>query len=109
MYRFIDKHNLGEPYDHIHPYQQIRVRELVNRVFDGITHVIIFGSSVNLTCKPNSDLDVCVIGDFDTDKIKQLRIKDVAMDVLHYKDAETLKDDYRIYREVTERGVQVYG
>ena len=109
MYRFIDKHNLGEPYIYIHPYRQRDVKELVDKAFEGISYIILFGSSVNDTCKYDSDLDVCVIGDFDEALLKDFRVKGVAMDVLHYKTVDDLKTETYLFNEINKNGVKVYG
>ena len=107
MYKFIDKFKLGTPYRYIHPYQQQNVKTLCEKTFDGIEYVIIFGSSVNLTCHQHSDLDVCVIGDFDPILLKDFRIKGVAMDLFHYKSLKEAASDTMLYTGIKE-GVVVY-
>jgi predicted nucleotidyltransferase len=108
MYLFHDKYNLGKPYIYIHPYKQKIVSEVVSRVFDEISQLVVFGSAVSLACKPYSDVDFCVIGDFCESKIKNLRIKGEEIDFLHYKSIDELREDRRLCEEV-KKGVKVYG
>jgi len=108
MYRFFDKHNYREPYIYIHPYKQQIVKQVVENVFDEIDYVIVFGSAVTTACKPYSDLDICVIGEFDEEKLRALRIKGEDMDILHFSEVKDLLEDKILAREV-EKGVVVYG
>jgi predicted nucleotidyltransferase len=108
MYLFKDKYNLGKPYVYIHPYKQGVVRDVVQRVFSGVEQLIIFGSSVSLSCKANSDVDICVIGDFCESKLSQLRVEGEVMDIVHYPCADSLRQDVRLYDEI-KKGVRVYG
>lgn len=108
MYLFKDKHNLGKPYIYIHPYKQKIVHEVVARAFEEITQLIVFGSAVSPACKPYSDVDFCIIGDFCESKIKNLRIPGEVLDFMHFKNVEILREDSRFCKEV-EKGVRVYG
>ena len=109
MYKFIDKFGYGEPFVYIHPYKQEVVKNAVNQAFEGISHIIVFGSAVGLACKPYSDVDLCVIGDVCENSLTKLRTKGQPMDILHYTSVEELKKDRRVYEEITRKGVMVYG
>ena len=108
-YRFIDKYGYGGPYVYIHPYKQQSVKQIVDNVFPEISQVIIFGSATSMACKPSSDVDVCVIGEFDTEQVAQLRQAKDTLDILHFADVESLKQDARLVKELRTKGVRVYG
>jgi predicted nucleotidyltransferase len=108
MYLFKDKYNLGKPYIYIHPYKQMIVRNVVEKVFSDITQLIVFGSSVSLTCKPYSDVDICVIGNFDGIRLGELRVKGEAIDFVHYPCINELQKDKRLFNEI-KKGVRIYG
>ncbi|MCL1846040.1 MAG: nucleotidyltransferase domain-containing protein [Defluviitaleaceae bacterium] len=108
MYLFKDKYNLGKPYIYIHPYKQKIVNDIVARAFSEISQLIVFGSAVSLACKPHSDVDVCVIGDFCESKLRELRVTGEALDFVHYTDVDSLRKDRRLCAEV-KKGVLVYG
>lgn len=108
--RFIDKFGYGEPFVFIHPYKQTLAKAVLDKAFEyikGIEHIIIFGSAITDACKPYSDIDICVIGDFDISQISKLRVKDEAMDILHFKNVATLKEDPRLFEEIS-KGVAIY-
>ena len=109
MYQFIDKHNLGKPYTYIHPYKQFLVKNIVDKIFDGVEYLVVFGSATSMACKPYSDLDICVVGDFCESELAKLRVKGESIDILHYCNLEALKEDRRLYNEIAEKGVKVYG
>ncbi|MCL1877621.1 MAG: nucleotidyltransferase domain-containing protein [Defluviitaleaceae bacterium] len=108
MYLFKDKYNLGKPYIYIHPYKQKIVSDIVERAFDEISQLVVFGSAVSLACKPHSDVDICVIGNFCESRLSELRITGEALDLVHYPDVNTLRKDKRLCAEV-KKGVRVYG
>jgi len=107
-YRFIDKYNYGEPYVYIHPYKQQVVKAIVDNIFPEISQLIVFGSSTTTACKPYSDVDVCVIGDFDDAQISRLRVKGESIDILHFRSVEQLLQDSCLINEV-KKGVRMYG
>ena len=108
-YRFIDKYGYGKPFVYIHPYKQQTVKAIVDNVFPGVKQLIIFGSATSTACKPYSDVDVCVIGDFDTEEVTKLRTSEDNLDILHFKNIEILLQDTRLVRELKKKGVRVYG
>jgi len=107
-YKFIDKYGYGGSYVYIHPYKQHVVKTIVNNVFPEISQVIVFGSSTTTACKPYSDVDICVIGDFDSEQVSNLRVAGEAIDILHFKNIDSLLEDARLTDEV-RKGVRVYG
>ena len=107
---FFDKHNLGYPFIHIHPYKQKAVKYLVDNIYDSIDNVIIFGSSVRNNHIDTSDLDVCIIGDLTNKSL--LRIPEINYNWLDY---ESLSDiiEYRnkidsVRYDIFNEGVMVY-
>ena len=56
--------SMAAPYNKIHPLQVNAVRILLSRdIPAGVERIILFGSSLDLTCNPHSDLDLAVIFD----------------------------------------------
>ena len=108
-YKFIDKHGYGGPYVYIHPYKQKAVKQIVDNIFPGVSQLIIFGSATSTACKPSSDIDVCVIGEFDTEQVAKLRQAGDVLDILHFVNVESLKHDTRLVNELRTKGVRVYG
>ena len=66
-------HNLPMPYKVIHPLQVNAVRKLLsNEMPEGLEMLVLFGSSLDLTCNPASDLDLAIIhDDKDADRVKE--------------------------------------
>ena len=109
VYLFKDKYNLGKPFIYIHPYKQLLAKQVTDRIFAGISHLLVFGSAVSLACKPYSDLDICVIGDFCESNLSQLRIPGEHLDLIHYTSADVLMKDRRLYKEIASKGVKIHG
>jgi len=107
-YRFVDKYNYGSPYIYIHPYKQHVVKTIVDNTFPEISQIIVFGSSITTACKPYSDVDICVIGDFDDEHLSSLRVRGEAIDITHFKTVGMLLQDSRLADEV-KKGVRVHG
>ena len=65
-YRFPIATTVSAPDDvisHIYPLKQKEVQSIIDefRVDDRVDAIYVFGSSLNLRCNRNSDLDVCVM------------------------------------------------
>ena len=107
----------AEPFSLIHPLKVNQVMELVNDTTmpEHIGCVILFGSSLDLTCMSASDVDLYVISDDNKKsyeylykRCKSLKIK---ADIL-VSDTETFMEDAldqnSVERQVLERGIVVY-
>ena len=68
--RYIFNPTMDSPLRFIHPMQVKSVSRLLDEPFpDYIDYVILFGSSLDLTCGNGSDLDFYVISESDTDMV----------------------------------------
>ena len=105
-----------EPFSLIHPLKAEQILELVNEKFPAyIDCVILFGSSLDLTCTPFGDVDLYVLSDesenayeFFHKRCKALRIKaDILVSNIKTFMEEAL-DINAIERQVLKKGVVVY-
>ena len=105
-----------EPFSLIHPLKVKHVQEVVSCIFPAyIDCVILFGSSLNLTCTPFGDVDLYVISDdekgayeFFHKRCKALKIK--ADIIVSNKQAfmEEAIDINSIERQILRQGVVIY-
>jgi predicted nucleotidyltransferase len=97
--------DLPEPLNRIHPLQLNDVKKYLSNSFSPlISRIYIFGSSVNLTCHPRSDIDFYVIHDSICDEALERLSKEM------YLIGKTLKarcdflygtqDDYEYHRNI---------
>ena len=107
--KFIDKYGYGGAYEYIHPYKQKDVKTVEKEIKDDVEAIIVFGSSIKDTCRPNSDIDMCIIGN-----IKNINIsKNIEVDILSYPSVSILKEVaqnpwYSIEKEIWNKGVVIY-
>jgi len=113
---FFDKHNLGYPYNLIHPHKQAAVKHLVDNRPDWVTHIFIFGSSVHTWHMPWKDLDVYLVGTQEvltSAESKSIRYQDLKYDFLYCQDLQDIleyKEEINHVRgDVVREGVMVYG
>jgi len=105
-----------EPFSLIHPLKVKQIQELVNCALPAyIDLVILFGSSLDLTCSPFGDIDLYVISDdkkgaygFFHKRCKALKMKaDILVSDKHAFMEEAL-DINAIERQILRQGVVVY-
>ena len=113
MYNFIDKYGYGTPYTNIHPFKQKAVKHMLDNKPPSIQVVIIFGSSVLPSCKDYSDIDVCLIGDFEEFNLSDITVEGQAYDFVKYETVEELQEKAKlngngIDRDIYNKGVVVY-
>jgi hypothetical protein len=105
-----------EPFSLIHPLRVKQIISLVNGdmplCIDG---VILFGSSLDLTCSPFGDIDLYVISEegrnaytFFHKRCKALKIKADILVSDKYSFMEEALDKNTIERQVLEQGVVIY-
>ena len=114
FYTFNSKY--PEPFSLIHPLKAKHVMELVDGTMPGhIDCIILFGSSLNLTCTPFGDVDLYVISkdnkksyEYLYKRCKSLKIKaDILVsDMITFM--EEALDINTVERQVLEQGVVVY-
>jgi predicted nucleotidyltransferase len=105
-----------EPFSFIHPLKVKHIKELVNDTLPPyIKGVILFGSSLDLTCTPFGDIDLYIISDenkkayeYFHKRCKALKIK---ADIL-VSDTQTFMEEAldinTIERQILNQGVVVY-
>jgi len=113
MWKFLDKHNLGNPYTLIHPKKQKIVKYLVDNIPNEVDYVIVFGSSIMPYCQAESDIDVAFVGECEYKDLDRAFVDDQEYDVLIYKSLDEVKQRafssrQNVEREIYENGVLVY-
>ena len=112
-------HGLGKPFVYIHPHKQEAVKFLTKNAPSWVTHIIVFGSAVHSWHYPDSDLDICIVGenpgaaDDDFSYRKQMKLPGCTYDFVEFADMEALLCDASdlngVGRSILEEGVLVYG
>jgi predicted nucleotidyltransferase len=114
MYKFEDKYEYGGPFVYVNPYKQKAVKHLVDNLDDEVEYVIIFGSATHITCRRDSDIDVCVVGvktgEFNS---RSLRLDGESYDFLTYPSTDALLEEagascQNVAKTIYEEGVVVY-
>jgi len=113
-YHFNPQH--PEPFSFIHPLQVKSVMALVDENFpEYIDCVFLFGSSLDLTCSPYSDVDLYVLSAENKEAYAYLynrcKVLKIKADILcgNYESfIEDALDINSIERQVLERGVVIY-
>ena len=113
MYQFIDKWGYGGGYVHIHPYKQKAVKRLIDTVEEWVEYLIVFGSSTQLTCRVDSDLDICVIGEPPSRGNYQVGQIEGTVDIILKPSVAILKERYEsgtvgVIKDIIEKGVLIY-
>jgi len=66
MQRYVFNPNLNRPLRFVHPIQVKSISHLLSEPFsDYIDYVILFGSSLDLSCGIDSDIDIYIISEHD--------------------------------------------
>jgi len=105
-----------EPFSLIHPLKLKDIQNLLDCVMPAfIDCVILFGSSLDLTCSPYSDVDLYVISDEDKAayeffhrRCKTLKIKADILAADKYAFMEDALDINAIERQILKQGVVLY-
>ena len=115
MWIYKDVCGLGGAYKHIHPFKQAVVAHFIKSLPDWVDYVIVFGSATMPFCREDSDIDICIIGDYpeDLSNFTDSRMPGESYDFLFYKSPEQLlaKAELSIQnveRDIYEKGVVVY-
>lgn len=99
----------------IHPLKRAEVEKILNSNIPADVHkIIVFGSSVTIHCKPTSDLDFCVVGDWNAHReisdpwIRSLKLG--PKDVLYMTDEEYTNDNNPAFMgfKIKAEGVVIY-
>lgn len=80
---------------------------------DSVDELWVFGSSITQYCRPDSDLDICIIGNHITKEDRKTLIHAARhavdlIDVTHDEFASALADINSIYHEIYSKGLLIY-
>ena len=96
----------------IHPYRINDVKAVLSKVTDSIDEIWVFGSSVTDFCRPDSDLDVCIIGHTSIKEESEIyKSAQCAVDIITEtpEGFETARQiNGSVYKEVFDKGILVY-
>lgn len=96
----------------IHPLRADDVKAVLAKVTENVEEIWVFGSSVTEYCRPQSDLDICIIGH--TSMKEEAAIYSsakCAVDIITETPEGFEKEKCKkgsVYKEVFEKGVLVY-
>lgn len=96
----------------ISPYRVEDLKKVLSKVTDSVEEVWVFGSTVTEYCRPQSDLDICVVGHTSIEEESAMyKAADCAVDIITETPEgflESQKIPGSIYKEVVDKGILVY-
>lgn len=96
----------------ISPYRTDDLRAILSVVPDSVEEIWVFGSTVTPYCRPQSDLDLCIIGNTSIEEESRIyKAAQCAVDIITETPegfAEQKRIPGSIYKEVAEKGLLVY-
>ncbi len=93
-------------------YRVEDLKKVLGKVTDSVEEIWVFGSTVTENCRPQSDLDICIIGHTTLEEEAAMyKAADCAVDIITetpegFKEAQKLPGS--VYKEVIEKGMLVY-
>ncbi len=99
--------------ERVHEFRREDLKKILGMLPDSIDELWVFGSSVTPYCRPDSDLDILVIGDHIThEELKTIyRTPDCAVDLLDATPSDFIawrQDGGTIYHEAFTKGLLIY-
>ena len=99
--------------DKISHYKQDDLKAVLDVIPESVDELWVFGSSVTPYCRPDSDLDVCIVGDNITkaDRKALIHAPRHGMDLLDITNTDFIKERNEagsVFNEVFNKGVLVY-
>ena len=96
----------------ISPYRTEDLKAVLSVVPDSVEEIWVFGSTVTPYCRPQSDLDLCIIGHTTIEEeSKMYKAAKCAVDIITETPEgfiEQQKIPGNVYKEVIEKGMLVY-
>jgi len=96
----------------ISEYRIDDLKALLSKVTDSVEEIWVFGSTVTEHCRPQSDLDVCIIGHTSTkEESAMYKAPKCAVDIITETPEGFAKQSEiagNIYKDVKEKGMLVY-
>ena len=96
----------------ISPYKIDDLKAILSKVTDSVEEIWVFGSSVTEHCRPQSDLDICIVGNTSiTEETAIYKSTKGAVDIITETPegfAQAINTPGSVYKEVFEKGILVY-
>lgn len=96
----------------IHPYRLDDVKAVISKATDSIDEIWVFGSSVTEFCRPDSDLDICIVGHTSMEEESAIyKSANCAVDIITETPEgfdKAKKINGSVYKEAFEKGIMVY-
>ena len=105
--------DLSDPIEQISLFRRDNLRNMLAVIPDTVDELWVFGSSVTPYCRPDSDLDVCIVGDEIRIDEKRLLFSAAgcAVDLIDATHAEFDRrrlEEGDIFSEVYNKGIKIY-
>jgi len=96
----------------VNPLKHDDLKKVLSKVPDSVDEIWVFGSSVTPYCRPNSDLDLCIIGHTTIEEESVMyKAASGSVDIITKTPegfASNSKIPGSVYKEVLDKGVLVY-
>ena len=104
---------VGRNFDRVSEFKRDDLQKVLDVVPDSVDELWVFGSAITKYCRPESDLDVCVVGNSISKADRKImahaprRGMDL-IDVTHAEFEEQSLDKNSIFNSVKEKGLLIY-
>lgn len=100
-------------FEKVNTLKQEEVRKILDMLPDSVDELWVFGSAVTQYCRPDSDIDVCIVGDCITKNDRRLiahapRYGMDLIDVTNEQFESAKHEPDSIFHEVFEKGLLIY-
>ena len=97
----------------MNPLKQDELRNVLDVIPDSVDELWVFGSAVTPYCRPDSDIDVCIVGDniSRNDRKKLAHAPRYGMDLIgatHRQFEAEKKESGSIFNEVYSKGLLIF-
>lgn len=96
----------------IHPLKVEDIEKILGQIPESLEELWVFGSTVTEHCRPQSDIDLCLVGNTTSEEERKLfRAPDSAVDIIKETPEGFLREQRKngsIYKEVKETGLLIY-
>lgn len=96
----------------ISPYRVEDLKNVLDKVTDSVEEIWVFGSTVTEYCRPQSDLDICIVGHTSIEEESAMyKAANCAVDIITETPEgflEAQKVPGSVYKDVVDKGMLVY-
>lgn len=96
----------------ISPYRVEDLKNVLDKVTDSVEEIWVFGSTVTEYCRPQSDLDICIVGHTSIEEEAAMyKAANCAVDIITETPEgflEAQKVPGSVYKDVVDKGMLVY-